>query len=83
MSSIHKQMEPPDTPQDTDQKPLQAPDDLTGFRSVWHHNPGNGMRLDSPFGICLDERWWSVLTEQDIAVLDSVVITMGGRYGYV
>jgi len=56
----------------------RAPD----FRSVEHHVIGNGMRLDTTSQISLDERWRSVLTEEELRIFDSVAGSMNRRYGY-
>jgi hypothetical protein len=53
------------------------------FRSVEHHVVGNGMRLDSTSEVRLDERWKSVLTEDDLQVFQAVAGDMNRRYGYV
>jgi len=53
------------------------------FRSVEHHILGNGMRLDMTSQICLDERWRSVLTEDDLRVFDSIAGDLNHRYGYL
>jgi len=52
------------------------------FRRVQHHVVGNGMRLDTASKISLDERWRSVLTEEELRIFDSVVGEMNRRYGY-
>jgi hypothetical protein len=53
------------------------------FRAVAHHVLGNGMRLDSTSEVCLDERWKSVLTEDDLQVFQAVAGDLNRRYGYV
>lgn len=53
------------------------------FRQVDHHVIGNGMRLDTTSRICLDERWRSVLTENDLRIFDDVIGRMNRRYGYL
>jgi hypothetical protein len=53
------------------------------FRSVEHHILGNGMRLDAASAVRLDERWKSVLTEDDLHVFQSVAGNLNRRYGYV
>jgi hypothetical protein len=53
------------------------------FRSVEHHILGNGMRLDSTSEVRLDERWKSVLTEDDLRVFQAVAGDLNRRYGYV
>ncbi len=52
------------------------------FRRAEHHVVGNGMRLDTTSQIRLDERWKSVLTENDLQVFERVAGDMNGRYGY-
>jgi hypothetical protein len=52
------------------------------FRTVEHHVVGNGMRLDTPSQISLDERWRSVLTEEELRVFDREAGKMNRRYGY-
>ena len=52
------------------------------FRKVEHHIVGNGMRLDSTSQISLDERWKSVLTEEDLRIFDREAGEMNRRYGY-
>ncbi len=46
------------------------------------HVIGNGMRLDGPPRILLDERWREALTPRDLRVFDSVAGPMNRRYGY-
>jgi len=53
------------------------------FRALEHHVLGNGMRLDSTSEVCLDERWKSVLTEDDLQVFHAVAGDLNRRYGYV
>lgn len=53
------------------------------FRSVEHHVLGNGMRLDSVSEVCLDDRWKSVFTENDLQVVQAVIGDLNRRYGYV
>jgi hypothetical protein len=53
------------------------------FRSVEHHILGNGMRLDSTSEVRLDERWKSVLTEDDLRLFEPVAGDLNRRYGYV
>jgi hypothetical protein len=55
---------------------------IPDFRSVEHHVVGNGMRLDTASKISLDERWRSVLTEDELRVFDRVAGRMNRRYGY-
>ncbi len=52
------------------------------FRTVEHHVVGNGMRLDPTSQISLDERWRSVLTEEELCVFDREAGKMNRRYGY-
>jgi len=55
---------------------------IPDFRTVEHHIVGNGMRLDTPSEIRLDERWRSVLTEEDLRIFDREGSRMKRRYGY-
>ena len=52
------------------------------FRAVENHVVGNGMRLDRTSKISLDERWRSVLTDQDLRIFDREAGKMNRRYGY-
>jgi hypothetical protein len=52
------------------------------FRTVEHHIVGNGMRLDTTSQTSLDERWRSVLTEEELRVFDREAGKMNRRYGY-
>ena len=52
------------------------------FRTVENHVVGNGMRLDTTSKITLDERWRSVLTDQDLRIFDREAGRMNRRYGY-
>ncbi|MBI5863414.1 MAG: sulfotransferase [Planctomycetes bacterium] len=52
------------------------------FRAVQQHVIGNGMRHDRSSEIRLDERWRSVLTNQDLRVFDRVAGEMNRRNGY-
>ena len=52
------------------------------FRTVENHVVGNGMRLDKTSKISLDERWRSVLTEQDLRIFDCEAGRINRRYGY-
>jgi hypothetical protein len=52
------------------------------FRRAENHVVGNGMRLDTTSQIRLDERWKSVLTENDLQVFERIAGKMNGRYGY-
>ncbi len=53
------------------------------FRTVENHVIGNGMRLDKTSKISLDERWRSVLTEQELRIFDREAGRMNRRYGYL
>ncbi len=53
-----------------------------GFRSVEHHVIGNGMRLDLTSEVRLDDRWRSMLTEEDLRTFDRVAGGLNRRYGY-
>ena len=53
------------------------------FRFIEHHVVGNGMRLDTTSKISLDERWRSVLTEEDLRIFDRAAGKMNRRYGYI
>jgi hypothetical protein len=55
---------------------------IKDFRSVEQHVIGNGMRLDTTSKILVDERWRSVLTEDELRVFDSMAGKMNRRYGY-
>jgi hypothetical protein len=52
------------------------------FRTVEHHVVGNGMRLDDMSEIRLDERWRTVLTQDDLRVFDAVAGDLNRRLGY-
>ena len=52
------------------------------FRAVENHVIGNGMRLDSTSEVVLDERWKSVLTEEELRVFEREAGWMNRRYGY-
>lgn len=56
---------------------------LLDFRSKTQHVIGNGMRMDSTSVICLDERWQSHLSENDLQAFDAVAGDLNRRYGYV
>jgi hypothetical protein len=59
------------------------PDDLTlDFRGREHHVIGNGMRFDRSSDICLDERWKSHLTAEDLQVFERLAGELNRRYGY-
>jgi len=53
------------------------------FRSMEHHVLGNGMRFDSTSEIRLDERWRSVLTEEELESFDREAGEINRQYGYV
>jgi hypothetical protein len=53
------------------------------FRTVEHHVLGNGMRLDTTSRISLDQRWKSVLTEEELHSFDRVAGEMNRRYEYI
>ena len=53
------------------------------FRSVESHIVGNGMRLDTTSRISLDERWRTVLTEEELHIFNREAGEMNRRYGYV
>jgi hypothetical protein len=55
---------------------------IKDFRTVEHHVVGNGMRLDATSDIQLDERWRSVLTEEDLQTFERVAGKMNRGYGY-
>ena len=53
------------------------------FRETEHHVIGNGMRLDSTSAVALDERWKSVLTEEDLVAFAREAGAVNRRYGYL
>lgn len=53
------------------------------FRSVDHHVVGNGMRLDSTSEIRLDERWKTVLNNEQLKDFDIVAGDISRRLGYL
>jgi len=55
---------------------------VADFRSVEHHVLGNGMRLDKTSKVYLDERWKSVLTEEELRIFDRKAGKTNRRYGY-
>ena len=61
---------------------LEPSERVQEFRMVEHHVVGNGMRLDTTSRVSLDERWRSVLTEEDLRVFDREASEMNRRYGY-
>ena len=52
------------------------------FRTVENHVVGNGMRLDTSSKISPDERWRSVLVEEDLRIFDRVAGEMNRKYNY-
>jgi hypothetical protein len=56
---------------------------VTSFRDVEHHVIGNGMRLDSTSAISLDERWKSVLTDDELSAFSREAGEVNRRYGYL
>lgn len=52
------------------------------FRSVGNHVVGNGMRLDTTSEVRLDERWKSVLAEDELRIFNRIAGVMNRRYGY-
>lgn len=52
------------------------------FRSAENHVVGNGMRLDTTSEIRLDERWRSVLSEEELRSFACEVGKMNEHYGY-
>jgi len=61
---------------------LEAGKRAKDFRSVEQHVIGNGMRLDSTVQVVLDERWRTVLKQDDIKTFDFIAGAMNRRYGY-
>jgi hypothetical protein len=55
---------------------------VTDFRAVPHHIVGNPMRLRAVSGIRLDERWKSLLTEDQLKEIEQAAGTLSRRYGY-
>ena len=55
---------------------------VSNFRSVEHHVVGNGMRLNSTSEIRLDERWRTVLTEEQLEAFNRVAGDLSRKYGY-
>ncbi len=55
-----------------------APD----FRAIPRHVIGNGMRLDRTSEVRLDERWRTLLRQQDLAIFDSITGVLNRRFGY-
>jgi len=52
------------------------------FRTVPHHIVGNPMRLDNLSEIRLDERWRTLLTEDQLEEISLVAGPLSDRYGY-
>ncbi|MBW7992597.1 MAG: sulfotransferase [Planctomycetes bacterium] len=52
------------------------------FRSVENHILGNEMRMNTTSEIRLDEKWRSILTEEQLSIFDREVGEMNRRYGY-
>jgi sulfotransferase family protein len=52
------------------------------FRTVPHHIVGNPMRLDNLSKIRLDERWRTLLTEDQLEEINLVAGPLSDRYGY-
>jgi len=52
------------------------------FRSVSQHVVGNGMRLDTTSKVRLDERWRSVLTQEELTIFNAMAGETNARYGY-
>lgn len=55
---------------------------IADFRAVPHHIVGNAMRLGSVSEISLDERWRSLLTEDQQREVTRVAGGLGSQYGY-
>lgn len=55
---------------------------LREFRATTNHVVGNGMRLDTTSQIILDERWRSVLTEEELKIFNVEAGKLSRRYGY-
>jgi hypothetical protein len=52
------------------------------FHATDHHVLGNGTRPDASREIVLDERWKSVLTENELSKFNTVAGELNARYGY-
>ena len=50
--------------------------------AVDNHIIGNGMRLDETSEVNLDERWKSVLIEEELRVFNRIAGGFAQRYGY-
>jgi hypothetical protein len=55
---------------------------VADFRAVPHHIVGNPMRLRAASEIRLDERWKSLLTEDQLKEINQAAGTLSRRYGY-
>jgi hypothetical protein len=55
---------------------------IKDFKNVRQHVVGNGMRLDTSSKIRLDERWRSVLTEEELSIFGRKAGKMNRSYGY-
>lgn len=55
---------------------------VTDFRAAPQHVIGNGMRLDTTSEIRLDDRWRSVLSEEDLRTFEAVAGDLNRRLGY-
>ena len=62
---------------------LETGNRVKDFRSVEQHVIGNGMRLDTTTQIILDERWRTILTQDNLKTFDRIAGAMNRRYGYV
>lgn len=56
--------------------------EIEDFRTISHHIVGNPMRLGNRSEIKLDERWKSMLTEDQIREIDRIAGSLNRRYGY-
>jgi hypothetical protein len=61
---------------------LDPEERVEDFRSVDNHIVGNGMRFDTISEVCLDERWKSILTKDQLRIFDRVAGELNHRYGY-
>lgn len=55
---------------------------VTDFRAAPHHIIGNKMRLGSVSEVKLDERWKSMLTEDQLKEINQVAGALSRQYGY-
>ncbi len=55
---------------------------LANLRAAEHHVIGNGMRLDAPGEVRLDERWRDTLGASDLRLFDAVAGAVNRRLGY-